>query len=155
MDAIRYVPHVDLLLKALRVNRERLQSKSKVAIDAKLLRTLIQGLVAAQPFSEAFYLETYPDVRQAAAAGDIADPHRHFVEVGFLEGRFGAPPPVDEPFYAGEYEDVAAAIARGDVTSGAEHYMRSGAAEGRLPNANLAAEVGRWMAVLRGDATPI
>lgn len=36
-----YIPHIDLLLQALRVNRDRLNSKSKIAIDAKLLKTLM------------------------------------------------------------------------------------------------------------------
>jgi len=149
---IAYVPHIDLLLQALRINRDRLNSKSKVAIDARLLLALIQGIGATAPFSEAFYLLTYPDVAEAVASGNIDDARRHFAEVGFLEGRFGAPPPVDEVFYAAKYNDVAQAVARADVTSGVDHYMRAGAAEGRVPNEALAAAVAGWMAVLRDDA---
>lgn len=152
MEDVAYVPHIDLLLQALRINRDRLNSKSKVAIDARLLRALIQGVAAAAPFSEQFYLATYPDVAEAVATGDIADARRHFTEVGFLEGRFGAPPPVDEAFYTAKYEDVAQAIAQADVTSGADHYMRAGAAEGRLPSMALASVVEGWMAVLRDEA---
>lgn len=152
MADVAYVPHIDLLLKALRVNRDRLNSRSKIAIDARLLRALLQGMAAAAPFSEPFYLATYPDLAAAVASGGIADAHRHFVEVGFLEGRFGAPPPVDEAFYSARYEDVAEAIAQADVTSGADHYMRSGAAEGRLPSREMTEVVDSWMAVLRDDA---
>ncbi len=151
MDDTIYVPHIDLLLQALRINRERLASKSKIAIDAKLLSALIRGLVAATPFSESFYLATYPDLAAAVASGDIGSAHRHFIEVGFFEGRFGAPPPVDEAFYSDTYADVAGAIAAADVTSGADHYMRSGAAEGRLPSARLTGAVESWLSVLRND----
>ncbi len=151
MEDVAYVPHIDLLLQALRISRDRLNSKSKIAIDARILRALIQGLAASMPFSEAFYLITYPDVAEAVATGDIADARRHFAEVGFLEGRFGAPPPVDEAFYTAKYEDVAESVARADVTSGTEHYMRSGAAEGRLPSEALTSALEGWMTVLRDD----
>ena len=152
MDAVQYMPHIELLLQSLRINRDRLTSKSKIAIDARLLRTLLQSLVASTAFDEKFYLRTYPDVAQAVASGSITDPHRHFIEVGFIEGRFGAPPPVDEEYYRATYQDVAAAIANADVISGADHYMRSGAAEGRLPSAELAREVETWRSVLQDDA---
>lgn len=147
-----YIPHIDLLLQALRINRDRLGSKSKIAIDARLLRALIQGIAAAAPFSEPFYLATYPDVAEAVASGDIQDPRRHFAEVGYIEGRFGAPPAVDEAFYTAKYEDVAEAVARADVASGTDHYMRSGAAEGRLPSAALTEAVEGWMSLLRDHA---
>ncbi|MBU6498638.1 MAG: hypothetical protein KGJ41_10160 [Rhodospirillales bacterium] len=152
MRAGEYVPHIDLLLQALRINRERLSSKSKIAIDARLLRALLAGLAAAQPFSEAFYLETYPDIAEAFAAGQIDDLQRHFVDHGFFEGRLGAAPQVDEEYYVSAYEDVAGAVRRGDVASGMEHYLRSGAAEGRVPNARLKPEIEAWVAVLRADA---
>ena len=146
-----YVPHTDLLLQALRINRERLPSKSKIAIDAKLLRGLIQAIVARTPFSEEFYLRTYPDIAEAHAAGTIPDLHRHYVESGFFEGRFGAPPPVDEAFYMTLYKDVGQAVKRGDIVSATEHYLRQGAAEGRIPNREIKPEVDYWISILRDD----
>ena len=121
MQVPEYLPHIDLLLSALRINRERLDSAAKVAVDARLLRGLIVAMVARAPFSEEFYLETYPDIAEAHAAGRIADPRRHFVEVGFFEGRLGVSPGVDEQFYLSLYRDVAQAVARGDVASAADH----------------------------------
>ncbi len=149
MEPSEYLPHVDLLLHAMRINRDRLNSRAKIAIDAKLLRRLIQAAVAHLPFSAEFYTETYSDIAGAAAAGAIPDLHRHYVETGFFEGRVGAPPPVDEAFYAERYADVAQAVQRGEVASAREHYVRSGAAEGRLPCARLKDEVDAWMSVLR------
>ena len=149
MQASEYLPHIDLLLQAMRINRERLNSRSKIAIDAKLLRTLLQSVVVHLPFSAEFYQSTYADIGAAVAAGQIPDLHRHFVETGFFEGRIGAPPKVDEAYYTSLYKDVAQAIQRGDVASGSEHYLRSGAAEGRVPNAQVKPEIDVWMGILR------
>jgi hypothetical protein len=146
-----YLPHIDLLLQSLRINRERLNSRSKIAMDARLLRNLLQMLAAHLPFSEEFYAQTYPDLAEAHVAGKIPDLHQHFISAGYLEGRFGAPPPVDEPFYAALYRDVALAIERGDLVSGSEHYVRSGAAEGRVPNAGLKTIIDHWNSILRDE----
>jgi hypothetical protein len=151
LQTIDYVPHVDLLLQALRVNRERLNSKSKIAIDAKLLRTLLQTMVSSLEFSEEFYLETYPDIAEAYAAGQIPDLRRHFIDLGFFEGRMGFPPAVDEAYYTSLYKDVGAAVQRGEITSATEHYLRSGASEGRIPNAQMKPVVDSWSSVLRDE----
>src|SRR5579871_2470884 len=137
----------------MRINRERLNSRSKIAIDAKLLRLILQNLVSHMPFSGEFYRSTYADIAAAAAAGQIPDLHRHFVETGYFEGRLGDPSDVDEPFYLACYPDVATAIARGEVGSAAEHYVRSGAAEGRVPSRALQPEVDAWMRLLRVAVT--
>jgi len=146
-----YLPHIDLLLQALRINRARLNSKSKIAIDAKLLRGLIEASVARTPFSEEFYLRTYPDIAEARAAGTIPDVHRHYIETGFFEGRLGSPPPVDEAFYTSYYKDVGQAVTRGEIISATEHYLRQGAAEGRIPNRQIKPEVDFWISILRDD----
>ncbi len=144
-----YIPHIDLLLAAMRIQRERLERKSKVAIDARLLRALIQAAVEQQPFSDAFYRATYPDIAAAHKAGSVADLHEHYITTGFFEGRVGAPPQLDEAFYVTTYPDVARALEAGSVTSAAEHYVRSGVAEGRMPNAAAKTEIDGWMSVLR------
>lgn len=146
-----YLPHISMFLRALRINRERLSSKSKIAVDAKILRQLLQSLAASAPFSEAFYLEQNPDVAEAHARGRIADLRAHFIEQGYLEGRAGSAPPVDEAYYTSIYPDVADAVRRGDVASGAEHYVRSGAAEARIPNPEIRTAIEAWAAALRDD----
>jgi hypothetical protein len=149
LQATQYVPHVDLLTQSMRITRERLNSRSKIAIDAKLLRLILQNLVSLLPFSEVFYRDTYADLAAASAAGHIPDLHRHYVETGFFEGRMGAPPDIDEAFYIDAYPDVAGAIERGEVGSAVEHYMRSGAAEGRIPSPALKPEIDSWMSLMR------
>lgn len=147
-----YLPHIDLLLAAMRVERERLAGHSKIAVDADLLRALIQLAVAQLPFSDTFYRATYPDIAAAHAAGAIPDLHRHFVSTGYFEGRAGAPPLIDDAFYATTYPDVAEALGNGEVASAADHYVRSGAAEGRAPNAAAKPEIDGWMALLQQTA---
>lgn len=151
MSPAKYVPHIDLLLQALRINRERLSSRSKIAIDTKLLRGLLQALAASAPFSEEFYLEAYADIAEAHSVGKVPDLHQHFLESGFFEGRFGAAPEVDEAFYTSIYKDVGQAVLRGDIKSGAEHYLRTGAAEGRIPNPAMRGTVEGWMMLLRDE----
>lgn len=143
-----FVPHIDQLLQALRITKERLNSRSKVAIDTRMLRTMINCLVEQMPFDSDFYLAQNTDVAAAYERGEITDLHRHFVESGFIEGRFGAAPLVDEPFYAASYKDIGAAIRRGEIVSAAEHYLVAGAAEGRIPSEAMRPQVERWAAVL-------
>jgi hypothetical protein len=126
MPAPVYPPHIDLVLQALRIGRERLNGRAKVAIDPALLRALLQAVAQAAPFSPEFYTGTYRDVAEAHAAGRIPDLHHHYVTSGFLEGRLGACPDVDDAFYLTRYPDVARAIARGEVASAQDHYVRAG-----------------------------
>ncbi len=151
MPTTDYFPHVDLILHSLRINRDRLSSKSKIAIDARLLRLMLQTIAATLPFSEEFYMEQYPDIAEAYAAGKIPNLHQHFLDSGYLEGRIGNPPDVDEAYYLANYKDVGKAVASGDVANGAEHYKRAGAAEGRVPNASTRQTIDNWMAVLRDE----
>ena len=148
MAGVVYLPHIEQLLQSLRVSRERLASRSKVAIDTRVLRALLSTLVAQMPFDPAFYLAENEDIRAAYEAGQITDLHQHYINTGYLEGRFGAAPPVDEAFYAATYKDIIPAIRRGDILSGSDHYVRSGAAEGRIPSEALLPQIERWAAAL-------
>jgi glycosyltransferase involved in cell wall biosynthesis len=79
-------------------------------------------------FDEPWYLDTYPDVKQAGGR-----PLRHFLLFGIFEGR--APNAYalhfDRNWYLETYPDVAR---YGDPL---QHFLRHGAAEGRIPNAKL------------------
>ena len=152
MQNVNYFPHIEQILAALHISHGRLDGHSKVAVDVRLLRAVLQAVAARLPFDEAFYLTTYPDVAEAHRQGAIADPHQHYIERGFFEGRLGIAPEVDEAFYTARYKDVAKAVARGDVVSAAMHYQTSGIAEGRVPNAATQPVVDYWAAILQGDS---
>ncbi len=149
-----YVPHVSLLLESFRISLDRLRGKAKIAIDTEVLRELLQALVATLPFSEEFYLQTYPDVAEGQAEGRIPDLRRHMVEQGYFEGRLGAAPAVDPAYYLALYPDVQAAIDDGRIESAAQHYVLAGAAEGRIPNAALQDMVNHWNRILRDVRGP-
>ena len=148
MSSRRYVPHVDMLLRSLRITKERLNSKSKIAIDTELLREILGLAVGGLPFSAKFYTGTYADIADAHSSGKIADLRRHMTETGYYEGRMGSPPLVDEAFYVSRYPDVGAAIESGAIADATEHYIRAGAAEGRIPRPALQDEINHWNRIL-------
>jgi len=129
-----FLPHGRVLLDAMMLTPDRLKSGTKAAIPLPVLRAILAVAISELPFNKDFYLATYSDVATAYRAGQIRDPHVHFIESGYLEGRQGTKPDVDENYYRKTYPDVAAAISRGEIRSAYEHYVNSGAAEGRSPN---------------------
>ena len=147
-SAATTLPHATQLLQSLRISRERLDTRSKVAINTSLLRALLREAIRNMPFDEEFYREANPDLAAAQAEGEIADLHEHYVAQGYLEGRVAMPPAVDEAFYLSTYTDVGDALRRGDIGSAREHYLRSGAAEGRLPSPAFRPVYEHWAAIL-------
>lgn len=150
MRGPRSIPNGRLLIESIGLSRERLTAgiNSKIAVPAQVLRELLTLVASTLPFDLAFYLATYPDVREAHAAGRIADPRTHFIEQGYTEGRFGSKPDVDEEFYKNTYPDVKSAIAAGIVASALDHYLRAGAFEARFANAESVESTKRWLAIL-------
>jgi hypothetical protein len=142
------IPNGRFLLESVGLSQERLAVGIKVGIPTQLLKELLRIVASTLPFELDFYLATYPDIREAYKAGRIADPRTHFIEAGYMEGRFGSKPNVDENYYRNTYPDVEAAIAAGELNSALEHYLRGGAFEGRLPNSESVASVERWLAIL-------
>ncbi len=97
----------------------------------------------SQGFDEAFYLEKYPDVAQAVAAGAYSSGLAHFISNGRAEGRSGIPAQgeipaddvssFDEAWYLENNPDVAKAVADGRFASAYQHWTMDGRAEGRIP----------------------
>ena len=90
--------------------------------------------VIDQLFDEAFYLESYPDVAVAVAAGQIPSGRSHFLPSGLQEGRT-----LISRFYRDDVEaqylsenpDVAAVVRPGGLASGLQHYLGIGESEGQ------------------------
>ena len=144
------IPNGRLLTESIGLSQDRFAAgiKSRVGVPTQVLKELIRIMASTLPFDLDFYLSTYPDIREAYEAGEIADPRTHFVEQGYIEGRLGADPNVDEEFYKNTYPDVKAAIAAGELKSALEHYLRAGAFEARFPNSGSVANTKRWLALL-------
>jgi hypothetical protein len=147
------LPHGRVLMDGMALTLDRLRSTSKVAVSLPVLRAIISAAIAEMPFEPEFYQDTYPDIRQAYEAGQIADLHTHFIESGYFEGRLGADPGFDEQYYKSAYPDVVEALATGKASSAFEHYVRAGAFEGRHANASNRDSARQW-AILFQPAEP-
>jgi hypothetical protein len=86
---------------------------------------------------EAWYLEAYPDVREAIAGGAVPDARTHFVMFGYYEHRMPYAIDVDEAWYLRAYPDVEKAVQRKHFTTAQDHFNQYGYREGRLPHANF------------------
>jgi hypothetical protein len=83
-------------------------------------------------FDESVYLETYPDVAAAVAAGLFGSGREHFLKHGLSEGRVAISSSYDEETYLDANPDVAAAVEAGLFSSGLEHYAFYGQFENRV-----------------------
>ncbi len=81
-------------------------------------------------FDEHYYLEMYPNVAAAVAAGEFATGYDHYIKYGQYEG-YSPSPYWDETWYLQENPDVAAAVKAGTVSSGFMQYYLFGQHENR------------------------
>jgi len=81
-------------------------------------------------FDEHYYLEKYPNVAAAVAAGQFATGYDHYIEYGQYEG-YSPSPYWDESWYLKENPDVAAAVAAHKTSSGFMNYYLYGQYENR------------------------
>ena len=79
-------------------------------------------------FNEEYYLNSYPDVRNAVNARAVSSGFAHFPQFGLAEGRVNVSPYFDEALYLRKYPDVAAVVSSGSLKSGLQHYIQSGEA---------------------------
>ncbi len=106
-----------------------------MAVSVPVLRAIIFVSISELPFEPEFYLNTYPDIRQAYEAGEITDLKTHFINSGYFEGKLGAEPAFDEQFYKSTYPDIVKALETGKTSLAFEHHVRAGAFEDRHANA--------------------
>jgi hypothetical protein len=104
-----------------------------LAVEQHLFYDLMLPHVARIPFDEVWYLEAYPDVREAIASGVVGGARQHYARYGYYEHRLPRRIVVDEAWYLETNKDVRDAVARGAFPSGQEHFMIVGFREGRLP----------------------
>lgn len=101
-------------------------------VETRLRRLVIYTLNGVA-FDADWYLASYPDVRVAFEAGQIASARDHYLSCGYFEGRWPRPINVDAEWYIRAYPDVAAAIRDRRVQTAQEHFARDGFNEGRTP----------------------
>lgn len=107
-------------IKGFVTGRARARKREKEAVRALVMteQNRIEGL-----FDPAWYLDTYPDVRQ-----QNIDPLRHYVDHGAAEHR-NPGPNFRSAFYLAMNPDVAASGCNPLI-----HYLELGRSEGRAPN---------------------
>jgi hypothetical protein len=88
------------------------------------------GISPSWIYDEEYYLQKYPDIRDAIRSGDIGSGFEHFSRYGWAEGRDGCAF-FNERRYLDRYPDVIAAVEAGRERSGEAHYVKHGRKEGR------------------------
>lgn len=88
-------------------------------------------------FDEDWYLQHYPDVKEAVMAGKFTSGNNHYVISGYMENRIPRPIVVDEKWYLLQYPDVAATVNQsGGLITAQSHFYNYGFKEGRQPFQN-------------------
>ena len=108
------------------------------AVENHLFFEFVSLFLRDVEVDETWYIDKYPDVRDALEARQVRDPRDHFIRFGYFEHRMPYFIEVDGPWYEKTYEDVADAISKGVFSSAQHHFELVGYREGRLPFANFA-----------------
>jgi hypothetical protein len=113
----------------------KVNGKSKINISYEDFTEIVKLLLRGAAIDEKWYIQQYPDVAEAVAAGVYKSARHHFIEVGYFEGRRPGELEVDENWYLETYPDVAEGIGKGIIQSARQHFHEHGYEEGRLPAA--------------------
>jgi hypothetical protein len=111
-----------------------------IAVERHFFSNCLIPLLEKVKVDENWYLEAYPDVRDAIASGVVPNVRAHYARFGFYEHRMPYRILVDEAWYLAEYADVRAAIAKKHFETGQAHFEADGFREGRFPYPNFQIE---------------
>jgi hypothetical protein len=107
------------------------------AIEKHFLYACMSSYVDTIHFDEGWYLETYPDIKDAVDKGLFERAKDHYVRFGYFEHRIPYLIEVDDSWYQSTYRDIRQAITERRFESSQAHFIKLGYAEGRLPHANF------------------
>ena len=108
-----------------------------IAVDQVLFFELMARRLVDVPVDDAWYLATYPDIREAIATGAVSNAAHHYARFGYFEHRMPRNIVVDPVWYLEAHPDVREAIGKKVYNSAQEHYELAGFREGRLPYAGF------------------
>jgi len=108
-----------------------------IAVDQYFFNECLRPLVERIKLDEQWYLQKYPDVKQAIVKQIVEDAKDHFVRFGYFEHRLPYHIEVQEDWYLEQYPDIKKAIKQREFRSGQEHFERNGFREGRIPYPNF------------------
>jgi hypothetical protein len=108
------------------------------AVEQHFFYDLMENYLSYIYVDPQWYLEKYPDIREAIAAGAVSDSAEHFRRFGYYEHRMPYKLEVVEDWYLDAYPDVKSGIELGHFASGQAHFDMLGYREGRIPFAGFA-----------------
>jgi hypothetical protein len=130
------------------------QPAGYIRVEAHFFVDCILRILQKINVDEAWYIQAYPDVRDAIQKGIVPDAKSHYYRFGYFEHRMPYQIVVDEPWYQAQYPDVRAAIVGRHFASGQAHFDLLGFREGRFPYANFRLDLVDGFR-LNGRAQPI
>jgi hypothetical protein len=112
-------------------------SSDYVAVDHYFFNDCLRPLIDKVHLDEQWYMQKYPDVRQAIIKKIVKDSKDHFMRFGYFEHRLPYQIKVQEEWYLDQYPDIRKAIEQEKFISGQEHFETVGFREGRIPHPNF------------------
>ena len=113
------------------------EGQTHFRVERNFFIALMAKRLSAIKFDEAWYLNRYPDVKDAVKRGIVPLGREHYIQSGYYEHRAPVAIHVNEKWYLEAYPDVAEAIRAGVYKSGQAHFDLAGFREGRLPFPNF------------------
>ncbi len=127
-------PFVDvgLLQKMARHHAEWFGPEGLLASWLVLPAHVADSMPMSWYFDAAWYLETYPQVKEAIAAGEYGNALHHYL-TNPTPDEFSPSPWFDEAYYRRTSPDILPSLGAGGLRNGYEHFVLFGAHEGRSP----------------------
>lgn len=138
-----FVPAYKLMLNALQIDAETVETNASVTIPAPLFKKLLSIAAAAAPLDEKAYLASYPDVAKAISSGVFKSARNHYATAGYFESRIEGTAGFDAIFYREEYEDIPR-----DTVAATTHYFQTGVFEWRQPAPDTLPDINSWQKAL-------
>lgn len=132
-----YQPEFADLCHALKIDNSSLVKETNITVNANALKEIIKELVKTFEFDEKYYVQNYPDIKQALQDKLLNSAKEHYIRAGYFEGRTLEKESFDEDWYLDHYKDVSKAIKNGVFTSAYDHYEQTGRKERRSPNEEI------------------
>ena len=98
-------------------------------LDERVAAPDYDALTSSSVFDYSFYLETYPDLKEAFG-DDEEQAKMHWVNHGIAEGRTGSPS-FNVRYYLNRHSDLAKAFGKDNHVAAIEHWLSHGMQEGR------------------------
>lgn len=135
MPPANFLPTWRKIMEGLVLEKE---TDTRGSVDVAYLDFLIGEFARLLPFDAGFYAAAGPPL----PAG--ADPHAHFVQEGFRDGRLPHPVAFDAAYYLRRNGDLAGVFAKEGEEGLRSHFLRNGVFEGRVAHPDAEPDSERW-----------